>query len=92
MNSGKIILGVLAGVAVGAILGILFAPEKGSKTRKKIAEKGINYSEELQDKFEGFCNMLIEKVEHIKEGSEDLVTNTKKKYFDTKKEAENLIS
>ena len=39
MGTGKILLGVLAGVAAGATLGILFAPAKGSKTRKKIIEK-----------------------------------------------------
>ena len=36
MKSGKVLLGVLAGAAAGALLGILFAPEKGTKTRKMI--------------------------------------------------------
>ena len=36
MKADKIILGVLGGVAVGALLGVLFAPDKGDKTRKKI--------------------------------------------------------
>jgi gas vesicle protein len=31
MKSDKIILGVLGGVAVGTLLGVLFAPEKGTK-------------------------------------------------------------
>jgi gas vesicle protein len=32
MSKGKVILGVLAGVAVGAMLGVLFAPDKGWNT------------------------------------------------------------
>ena len=39
MKADKVILGVVGGVAVGALLGILFAPEKGEKTRRKIMDK-----------------------------------------------------
>lgn len=35
MKADKVILGILGGVAVGALLGVLFAPEKGSKPEKK---------------------------------------------------------
>ena len=30
MNSGKALLGVMAGIATGAVIGVLFAPEKGT--------------------------------------------------------------
>jgi gas vesicle protein len=36
MSSGKFFWGVLAGVAAGALLGVLLAPDKGSETRRKI--------------------------------------------------------
>jgi gas vesicle protein len=48
MSSGKLILGILAGIAAGAIAGILFAPDKGSSTRKKMVNKGEDYVDQLK--------------------------------------------
>ena len=70
MNStGKVVLGVLAGAAAGAILGVLFAPDKGSETRKKIAQKGKDLKDGIQDKFSDFLDNVKEKVEGGKEGN-----------------------
>ncbi len=38
-NTGKIATGILVGTVLGATLGLLFAPKKGSKTRALIAAK-----------------------------------------------------
>lgn len=67
MSSGKVLLGVLAGIAVGATLGILFAPDKGSKIRKKIQAKGDEYADELGEKFNEFIGGIKEKFETLKE-------------------------
>ena len=39
MSNTKAVLGFVAGAAVGALVGILFAPDSGSNTRKKISSK-----------------------------------------------------
>ncbi len=67
MRSGKILLGVLAGVAVGATLGILFAPARGKSTRRKIARKSDEYADELKEKFSEFVGGITKNVENLKE-------------------------
>ena len=71
MNSGKVLLGVLAGVAAGALLGILFAPGKGSKTRKKILKKGEDYADGLKEKFDTALAGISGKIEKVKEEISD---------------------
>ncbi|MFD1001085.1 YtxH domain-containing protein [Ohtaekwangia kribbensis] len=59
MNNGKAILAVLAGVAAGAALGVLFAPDKGSDTRKKISRKGEDLANALSDKIDDRFDELL---------------------------------
>jgi gas vesicle protein len=48
-TTGKIIAAVAAGAAAGAVLGILFAPDKGSETRRKMAEESKKFTDEIKD-------------------------------------------
>ena len=48
-NTNKIITAFALGAAAGAAIGILFAPEKGSTTRAKIAEKGMKTAGDVSE-------------------------------------------
>ena len=75
MDSGKVLLGVLAGVAIGATLGILFAPDKGVNTRRKISKKGSDYAEELETQFSDFVDSMSNKFKSVKEEAKHINEN-----------------
>ncbi|MDP2388172.1 MAG: YtxH domain-containing protein [Bacteroidota bacterium] len=50
MDNGKLVICVLAGAAVGTLLGVLFAPDKGSETRKKISGKSLDSVDDIRNK------------------------------------------
>lgn len=51
-NLSKVLLAFAAGAAVGAIAGILLAPDKGSETRRKMREGGEELANDLRKRFE----------------------------------------
>ena len=73
MDSGKVLLAGLAGVAAGAVLGILFAPEKGSRTRKQILNRGTDYADDIKEKFEDIIDSITQKYETAMHDAEEVV-------------------
>lgn len=79
-QSENSLLALLAGAAIGVGLGILFAPDKGSKTREKLKEGFGDFKDEAKLKW----NTLEEETKEnfsktkddLKETLEDLLSNS----------------
>ena len=89
MSSQKVVLGLLAGVAAGALAGILFAPAKGADTRKKMQQKGTNYADDLKDKLNNLSGSLKNNYEKMFQNGKGLVMDGKSKFDDAKNEIKN---
>lgn len=69
----KGLFGLIAGIGLGAGLGVLFAPEKGEVTRKKLKEKLDDLVKEVKELDAEDVKLVIEeKIDEIKEDLEDL--------------------
>jgi gas vesicle protein len=84
MSSGKVLIGIVAGIALGAAAGILLAPDKGSSTRKKISQKKDQYVDELEDKFSEFVKSITKKFESVKKEAGNMAENVKLKAEESK--------
>ena len=65
-NTGKIIGALLVGAAIGGILGVLFAPDKGSETRKKLASKAGELTDPLKERLNAFLEEARKEFEGVK--------------------------
>lgn len=83
MNAGKLIVSVVASVAIGAALGILFAPDKGSSTRKKISKKSGDLTDDLEKKFNNFVDKFSKKFEKLQDEADDMAEEIKSKAEET---------
>lgn len=79
MNSSKLVIGILGGFAAGALIGVLFAPEKGTRTRKKIIRNSEGLADTIREKFEELYEDVTDTYADLLVRAEDLVSHKEMK-------------
>lgn len=85
MSTKNLLIGVASGFVAGAVIGILFAPHKGSVTRRKIRNQSEDYAEEVKDKFNEFIEVISDKYETISKDISEYTDTIKGKIADLRK-------
>lgn len=66
----KVFVSFLVGAAAGATAGLLMAPEKGTRTRKRLARRAEDFRGNLEDRWEDNSARFQEFTESAKSAAE----------------------
>ena len=62
VNTNKLVTGLIAGAALGAVAGLLFAPKPGKESRQIVAAR----ADELRDKADGLRGKAVDYVDAMR--------------------------
>ena len=82
--NGKVIGAIIVGTLLGGVIGLLFAPYKGSRTRNRIARRSKDLTKKMKEERNAWL-MKAEKLERLAEEQIHDLTNKVKEKVDSYK-------
>ena len=76
-------LGILLGASAGALIGILFAPNQGLNTRRKIVKEGEDLTDALRNQLDTMLEMAGNTYENSKEAAQKIIDHRKIRHNET---------
>ena len=71
-SSSKIVLGMVTAAAAGAVIGMLFAPEKGTELRDKVRETANGFATDLLDAIQRGRQQYTQLEEDVEDKAKEL--------------------
>lgn len=95
-SNSKIVLGIVTAAAAGAVIGLLFAPEKGTEIRDKMRETANGFASDLLDalqrgrqQYTDIKDNVEDKAKELKSKADDKITEVKDRVGDEVDNAKN---
>ena len=89
-NVNMMLVAVTSAIS-GAVMGILFAPDKGSSTRRKISKGSEEYLQTLKDDLEEIRQSLTDRAVETKEEAEEMTEEVMEKGEDMMEDAKDSM-
>jgi gas vesicle protein len=81
-DNTKVFAALLVGLAAGAALGILFAPDKGNETRDKLAESLKGLGESIKETASKEINNLLDLKDKVVGNIKSKINGVEQEYQD----------
>ncbi len=79
-SSSKVLVAIVAGVALGASLGVLFAPDKGTDVRRKIGDQARKATDNLRHSADKLRNKADDLRNRASDKAERFANDTEANY------------
>ena len=81
-DNSKVFVALLVGLAAGAALGVLFAPDKGNETRDKLAESLKNLGDSIKETASAEIDNLIGLKDKVVDNIKSKINSVEQEYQD----------